>query len=330
MALPVTLDAIRTSRVLTLRHTVAPLFLALSLALIVSSCTGLADEDSDDGVPDTLVISFTPEADPVHLELDAEGLAGYLADELGIPVEAQVDADYAATVEAMGAGHAHIATNLAPLQAAIAVERAGAELILVEERDGQASYRSEFWVLADSDIQSLEDLEERRVAFNDPLSGSGFLMPVDALIDAGLIEHGDDINDFFERVYFAGGTELSIQAAAGRMTEEGVSCLPVMREGRLVGIVTDRDLAIRVLAEQADPEGVTAENVMSEDLCTANHAAGFYEAAEMMSENGVRRLPVCDDDGNLVGIITADDLTELLADEQQQLAGVVRAQRPPY
>ncbi len=55
-----------------------------------------------------------------------------------------------------------------------------------------------------------------------------------------------------------------------------------------------------------------------------------HQAAELMCEHGVRRLPVCDADDELVGIITADDLTELLADEQQQLADVIRAQRPPY
>jgi len=48
-----------------------------------------------------------------------------------------------------------------------------------------------------------------------------------------------------------------------------------------------------------------------------------------MAENGVRRLPVCEGD-ELVGIITADDLTELIADEEQQLAEVIRAQRPEY
>ncbi|WP_316043087.1 CBS domain-containing protein [Haloplanus rubicundus] len=57
---------------------------------------------------------------------------------------------------------------------------------------------------------------------------------------------------------------------------------------------------------------------------------GFYEAAQVMSENGVRRLPVCDESDELVGIITADDLTGLLADENQQPASVIRAQRPAY
>lgn len=73
-----------------------------------------------------------------------------------------------------------------------------------------------------------------------------------------------------------------------------------------------------------------AGDVMSEDLCTSDSGSGFYEAADLMSERGIRRLPVCDADGDLTGILTTDDLTELLADEQQRLGGVIRAQRPPF
>lgn len=58
--------------------------------------------------------------------------------------------------------------------------------------------------------------------------------------------------------------------------------------------------------------------------------AGFYQATELMSDRGVRRLEVVDSNGDLAGIITTDDLNELLADEYQQLASVVQAQRPPY
>lgn len=68
---------------------------------------------------------------------------------------------------------------------------------------------------------------------------------------------------------------------------------------------------------------------MTSNLCTAERNARFYEATNLMAENGVRRLPVCE--GNsLVGIITGDDLNELLADEQQQFAEVIRAQCPEY
>ena len=193
-----------------------------SLGTLLAACDRNPEEAGSD--PEELVISFTPEADPVHLELDAEGLATFLADELGIPVDAQIDADYSATVEAMAAGHAHIATNLAPLQAAAAMDRADAGLILTEERDGQAHYHSRFWVLEDSDIETLEDLQGTSIAFNDPLSGSGYLMPVAKLIDEGLVADGDEIHSYFENVYFAGGTELSIQALLrGHVDVAGIS-----------------------------------------------------------------------------------------------------------
>ena len=99
--------------------------------------------------------------------------------------------------------------------------------------------------------------------------------------------------------------------------------------GSPAGIVTDRDLALRVLSEESDPAELGAADVMSEDLCTIQRDAGFYEATSLMSGNAVRRFPVCEGD-SLVGIITADDLSELIADEEQQLADVIRAQRPEY
>lgn len=124
--------------------------------------------------------------------------------------------------------------------------------------------------------------------------------------------------------------DASVPEIASRLENEGVGSVVVADRGQPVGIVTDRDLAVRIVADERDAAGLTAEDVMSGDLCTARTDDGFAEAARMMSENAVRRLPICDDDGELVGIITADDMTELLADEQQQLAEVIRAQRPSY
>ena len=68
---------------------------------------------------------------------------------------------------------------------------------------------------------------------------------------------------------------------------------------------------------------------MTTDLCTAEPGDGFYEAANLMADHGIRRLPICEGD-TLVGIITADDMSELLADEQQHLGDIIRAQRPEY
>ncbi|MFB6102768.1 MAG: CBS domain-containing protein [Haloplanus sp.] len=123
--------------------------------------------------------------------------------------------------------------------------------------------------------------------------------------------------------------DTSVGDLASTMDERNVGSVVITRDEEPVGIVTDRDLTLRVLAGSADPADATAEDVMSSDLCTIDRGEGFYRAAELMSDHGVRRLPVSDD-GELVGIITADDLSELLADEQEQVAEIIRAQRPPY
>ena len=174
-------------------------------------------------VPERLVISFTPEAAPIELELDAQGLAAFLERELGIEVVTRVDADYTGTVEAMRAGHAHLAF-MSPLASALAYEMAGARMIVAEERNGLPYYETRFWVRKDSGIESLEDLRGKTVAFNDPLSASGYLFPVAKLIEEGLVEDADGINGFFGRVYFAGGTELSLRALMnGFVDAAGVS-----------------------------------------------------------------------------------------------------------
>ncbi|WEL18495.1 CBS domain [Halorhabdus sp. SVX81] len=123
--------------------------------------------------------------------------------------------------------------------------------------------------------------------------------------------------------------ETPVTELAGRMDAEDVGSVVITDDDTPVGIVTDRDLAIRVLGKQRDRTETTAADVMTEDLETIEADAGFYEATNLMSESGVRRLPVIDG-AELSGIITADDLTELIADEEQQLASTIRAQRPAY
>jgi phosphonate transport system substrate-binding protein len=199
------------------------LFAVLGFALGLAGAPAAAQAQDSAAAPERLVISFTPEAAPIELELDAEGLAAFLMQELGIEVVARVDADYTGTVEAMRAGHAHIAF-LSPLASALAHEMAGARMILAEERNGLPYYETRFWVRSDSGIESLEDLRGKVVAFNDPLSASGYLFPVAKLIEEGLVADADAVGDFFGRVYFAGGTELSLRALMnGFVDAAGVS-----------------------------------------------------------------------------------------------------------
>ena len=89
-----------------------------------------------------------------------------------------------------------------------------------------------------------------------------------------------------------------------------------------VGILTDRDLVIEILARDVDMNAVTVGDVMSAELASARESDGIYETLQRMRAKGVRRMPVVNAGGSLVGILTADDLLALLADELTALARV--------
>lgn len=114
----------------------------------------------------------------------------------------------------------------------------------------------------------------------------------------------------------------SALAAAKLMREYHVGDLVIVRSTGSprvpVGIVTDRDLVLEVLALEVDPDSVEVKDlVTSERLVTASEDDEFDSAVQMMRDYGVRRLPVVNDDGSLVGILTADDSLEIVCDELQ-------------
>jgi len=82
-----------------------------------------------------------------------------------------------------------------------------------------------------------------------------------------------------------------------------------------VGIVTDRDIVIELVATELDYKVITTGDIMTSKLTVIHESAGILEAIQLMSAKGIRRLPVVDSNGRLVGIITLDDLMLLLAKE---------------
>lgn len=104
----------------------------------------------------------------------------------------------------------------------------------------------------------------------------------------------------------------SAATAARRMRDFRVGCVVVVRDARPVGIVTDRDLAVRVVAEGRDPDKTLISEIVTYEAATVPRDAGVETAVRLMSERGVRRLPIVTEDGRVTGIVTADDLTVLL------------------
>jgi CBS domain-containing protein len=116
----------------------------------------------------------------------------------------------------------------------------------------------------------------------------------------------------------------SAATAARRMRDYRVGCVVVVREARPVGIITDRDLALRVVAEGKDPERTPISDVVTYDASTVTRDAGIETAVRIMSERGVRRLPIVTEDGKVTGIVTADDLTVLLTGLLADLGAGIR------
>ncbi len=91
-----------------------------------------------------------------------------------------------------------------------------------------------------------------------------------------------------------------------------------------VGIVTDRDLVVEVLATELDETVITVGDIMTQELFTLKENTATYDAIDFMRRKTVRRLPIVDDAGELVGILTLDDVLGILSEEMLDLAKLVR------
>ncbi len=117
------------------------------------------------------------------------------------------------------------------------------------------------------------------------------------------------------------GPDMTIDKLAIRMKDRDIGCLPVEEGNRLVGLVTDRDIAIRAIAAGLDPKTAMAREIMSKDVIYCFEDQDLDDAAHVMEEKRVRRLPVLSRfDKALVGMLALDDLSKAAS---HQLAGEV-------
>ncbi|SDK18144.1 phosphate/phosphite/phosphonate ABC transporter substrate-binding protein [Sediminibacillus albus] len=170
---------------------------------IISGCGGSDDaegassEGSESYVPETLTVQFVPSQNADTLEAKAKPLEELLSERLDIPVEVSVSTNYNTIIEAMDSKKVDVGF-LPPTAYVLAKEKGAAEVILqaqrfgVEDETGQPTdelvdgYKSEFVVKADSDIESIEDLKGKKIAFQDVTSSAGYVWPAASLMDAGI------------------------------------------------------------------------------------------------------------------------------------------------
>jgi CBS domain-containing protein len=125
--------------------------------------------------------------------------------------------------------------------------------------------------------------------------------------------------------------DASVLQVARLMRERSVGCVVVTEEikGKHIpaGIITDRDLVLEVMAAEADPNQLSAGDIVVHSAIVAEETDGVWETLHRMRSHGVRRLPVVDADGALTSIISADDIIELIAEEMRELSKMIAVEQ---
>ena len=118
----------------------------------------------------------------------------------------------------------------------------------------------------------------------------------------------------------------TLRALAERMDRQGVGCVVVLDQERVRGVVTDRDVAMAVLAAGRDADATPAASLLGREPIVVHAERPLRVAGGLMRRHGLRRLPVVDANGRLVGIVSRDDLIQLLGRELSGMAATLSRQ----
>lgn len=192
------------------------LLLAAATAALLSGCSGPKETGPLGSKENPIQMAFVPSLETGQITVSANALADALEESTGYTINVTVPVSYAAVIEAMKAGRAHVAWY-APLSYVLAHSEANAEVLLISERDGEIDYFGAIVVRKDSGITSLDQLKGKKFAFVDPMSTSGTLYPKDLLINNGINPETD-----LQSIY-AGGHDKALIALYNRQVD-GASC----------------------------------------------------------------------------------------------------------
>ena len=140
------------------------------------------------------------------------------------------------------------------------------------------------------------------------------------------IPREESVRDIMTTEPCALASGASAMEAAQVMRDNDIGDVVVLEEERLVGIVTDRDIVVRVLAEQTDPSAVRLADICSRDLTTIAPDASVGEAVRLIREKSIRRLPVVEEDGQVIGIVSLGDIA--VARDRKSALGDISAATP--
>lgn len=132
------------------------------------------------------------------------------------------------------------------------------------------------------------------------------------------------LKDLINRKLVVTEPDSKISEVAKIMEREDVGCVLVLYDDKPRGLITDRDIVTRVIAKNIDVDDCTVENVMTESLQTVKETDGIFDCIESMRGAGVRRIPVVDEMGRAVGIISFGDLLKVLSKEFAELTSTIQ------
>lgn len=139
------------------------------------------------------------------------------------------------------------------------------------------------------------------------------------------------VGEYCNREVVVVDEEKSVTEAAAIMRQyhvgDVVICKTQYGKQIPVGIITDRDVALEIVAKRIDPDNIRVGDAMSFDLTTVNEHDDLMHVIEVMRDKGIRRVPVIDSDEALVGILTVDDIVDLLSEVLVDLAHLVDRQK---
>jgi CBS domain-containing protein len=142
----------------------------------------------------------------------------------------------------------------------------------------------------------------------------------------GRISGDDSVRDVMTPLPRALDASASVVDAAEIMRDADIGDVVVLEDQRLYGILTDRDIVVRVLAEGSDPASVRVGEVCSRELTTIPPTASVADAVRLIREKAIRRLPVVEEDGEVVGIVSMGDIA--VSRDRKSALGDVSAAPP--
>jgi CBS domain-containing protein len=132
------------------------------------------------------------------------------------------------------------------------------------------------------------------------------------------------IMEYCSKHVITASENLTVLDAAKEMRNKNVGSIVVIDfEKKPIGMVSDRDIVVKVTAQGKDPTSTFLKDVMSKQTVVLRQDQGVFEATKLMSEKGIRRIPVVDSNGKLEGIVCLDDLIMLFAEEVENIANAI-------